>query len=67
MSALLEQNQAVRQGIVLQIVLQLERELGKPPAHPMAVRRLADTVARRIAGEEWRILADRAIYQWQLG
>lgn len=60
-------NEQVRRGIIQQITLRLEDELGKPPAHPMAVRRLANTLAKQLGGSEWRTLADRAIERWELG
>ncbi len=67
MNLLDEQNQAVREGTIMQVILRIERELGKPPAHPMAVRRLANSVARAIGGEWWRAIANEAIRRWELG
>jgi hypothetical protein len=67
MTALDEQNKAVREVVIMQIVLKLEREFCEPPAHTMAVRRCANTEAKAIAGDWWRSLADEAIRRWELG
>lgn len=67
MSGPVDQNEMVRRGIIQQIIMRLEDEFGKPPADLMAVRRCANTVAKAIAGDEWRTLADRAIRRWELG
>jgi hypothetical protein len=67
MTSLDEQNRAVRESIVLQIKLCLEDEFGKPPAHPMAVRRFANTLAKQIAGDYWSSIASDAIRVWELG
>lgn len=60
-------NQIAARGIVDQITRRIEDEYGKPPAHPMGVRRLANTVAKRIGGDWWHELADRAVRQWERG